>query len=656
MSRTQAIAVDFSQCHRLDEWEVWVNDEDGKVFFYSPSLGTAHARIPREHRGGPGATKKQSGPPTGDTRKFSASMSAAEIKEATGDRTLAASGSGSKRKTSRSPGRKNRSKTASCGGEEADTVEQTSAGAGLQAGGGAGPKRSPRKARSQEVAKQQKEAAEIREKTSRDATQSLLSLTDMRRESAATIAAIEANLATDKFRIWKKKEDALCLLQTRCSPCVEMLISYVPEELPGEWEVHHAIAGLRDVLQGTEFNNVAATKQSGALGIFKKGKTKGTLAHDCLKKAIRVLEQHIKALDKTESKGLCVSGQLLGQIFGPGEAGEAWKQLSAGSRPDSAGPDEWSFSVAFLVAWRVLMRKVPAQHQPRADGWRRALAPLLCDLSVEEFDPSSVRDSHRVTALAFADFALLFSPLESWWEQVERLLLGTPEFLWFPHRSTPGDPNALFSKPRVGLFLFRFSTSKRRRIVLQFISELGMKAAEAHGGQRAAVKWESVPVNVVAGKEGSRQYELFGDHYSTLADVAAAYGEHFKTPVDKSRHCPWFWGDPASPQEVSCAVGSAAPGSFAIVRTKSSRAAFVLYHNGPSSVDDYLLAKDSVGSYMVEIGDRQFSAQTLTELVYKASRQGILSLPVQRPAGGGSLRGRLHSQPTVYFSGQLKAQ
>lgn len=115
------------------------------------------------------------------------------------------------------------------------------------------------------------------------------------------------------------------------------------------------------------------------------------------------------------------------------------------------------------------MQKVPSQWQAYGEAWKTALQPLLgCEEAVDAA-PSSVNAKQRVTALAFSDFAVLFAPLDTWWAQV-RKLLGTPEFFWFERGPTSGNANDFVKKPRVGNYLFRFSGSKRRRIVLQFIS------------------------------------------------------------------------------------------------------------------------------------------------------------------------------------------
>lgn len=116
-------------------------------------------------------------------------------------------------------------------------------------------------------------------------------------------------------------------------------------------------------------------------------------------------------------------------------------------------------------------------------------------------------------------------------------------------------------------------------------AEMAMRAAELQGGPRLNVNWESAAVDVVAGREGGLcQYQFLGERYESLNAIVAAYSEHFKVPADKSRFCSWFWVDPASREAVVACIGRGGEGSFAIVRTKSERASYALFHNGPEGV------------------------------------------------------------------------
>lgn len=627
MSKASAIVVNLDKCHRLEDFEVWVDGVGGKVFFYHAPSGVAYSRVPKGMRGMPQGFLPSSKSPKA-SRRATSSGSTATAYEGAHMRAEKASKKDSPTLDSRLA-KKARKNTATAVMERSAVAKS---GVGTEGTSSTAP--------------------EAMDGGSAGAASSLLSLTEVRRESAAAITAMLKQLETDKFRIWKKREEAVELLEGRCSPCVKLLASYIPEELPGEWEVHHALRELKEMLEGTSFNNVI--KSSGK-GLFKKAKTDGGVALSVVKTAVRHLEGSLQGIHEKDAERMCISLQLLEQIFLNSSSGCAmWKELSSGARPDTAREDEFCFSVPFLIVWRVLMQKVPSQWQPYGDSWKRALLPLLGCEEAEPSAPSAVNAKERVTALAFSDFAILFAPLDTWWEQVRRLLQGTPEFFWFEHGPTAGDPNVFVKKPRVGNYLFRFSGTKRRRIVLQFVSEMAMRSAELQGGPRLNVRWESAAVEVLApaDTDGPCQYEFLGERYDSLSAIAHAYREHFKGPVDKSRFCTWFWSDPASNETVATSLGRGGEGSFAIARTKSERASYVLFHNGPEGLRDYLLDLTG-GAISVDFNGHHVVAPTMVELLYAACAFGRFSNPV--PAPYTAMRARLTNQPTMYFAGKLTA-
>lgn len=278
MSKFSPITVDFEKCHRQEDFEVWVDDLEGNVFFHHVPSGVSYSRIPRNLRGLPSGFVPARKAKARRRTSSGSSREACEVVRKGAEATAEQRTSGPPPSPSLLP----LSKSPALGPAQAsDSLSRP----------------------------QQCEGS--RKDFVLDASSSLLSLTDMRRESATSIAAMLQQLTTDKFRIWKKKGDAMELLEGRCSPCVKLLISHIPEELMGEWEVHAALQRLKVVLEGSSFNNTA--KSSGK-GLFKKVRTEGGVALTNVKKAVRVLERHLQNVHEQDAESMCVSLDLLEQV------------------------------------------------------------------------------------------------------------------------------------------------------------------------------------------------------------------------------------------------------------------------------------------------------------------------------------------------------